>query len=67
MKSKGDRGSPCRSPLPCRIESRGMPFNMTCEVEVASRAEIQFCQLVSELTLEQELRRLHKVASTASS
>jgi hypothetical protein len=42
IKRRGDSGSPCRKPLPCGIEFRGVPLSRTLEVEEVSRAEIQF-------------------------
>jgi hypothetical protein len=41
MKSMGERGSPCLSPLPCRIGSSGMPFNITLDDDVVRSAVIQ--------------------------
>jgi hypothetical protein len=41
MKSMGERGPPCLSPLPCRIGSSGMPFNITLDDDVARSVVIQ--------------------------
>ena len=40
MNSSGERGSPCRSPLPCIIGSRGTPLSSTREEEDAKVAEL---------------------------
>jgi hypothetical protein len=34
IKRRGERGSPCRSPLPCWIGSSAPPLSMTLDVEV---------------------------------
>jgi hypothetical protein len=46
MKSMGDSGSPCRSPLACLIRFPGTPFTSILDDDVARRVAIQslyFC------------------------
>ena len=44
MNSRGERGSPCRSPRSCRMGSVGKPLTRILEVEVERVAAIQFIQ-----------------------
>jgi hypothetical protein len=46
MKRRGDKGSPCRSPLPCWIGCSGTPLSITVEVEEERSDVIQLIHLV---------------------